>query len=254
MTRYQNLQRFFELIRNFQFDPELTNYKESLLQSTEVNKFTTLGNQFFLIFDISSCKIIKISDNIKDIMGWDNENLTLQFIYNQIVAEDRNIVINASEYALEVCIEHPEIRIFDSTFDVDFRIMKSDGNIVRLLSKTCILMKDKMGFPVLLLSLFTDLSQFKINNFIDVAAEGPDKHLFNYIKNYSIKPDNGIYTEKEIQILKKLADGKCCKIIADEMNIKLCTVNSHCINMLRKSNQNKMNGVLALAINNGYLK
>jgi DNA-binding NarL/FixJ family response regulator len=65
---------------------------------------------------------------------------------------------------------------------------------------------------------------------------------------------NRKFTEKELLILKGLEAGKCCKIIAFEMNIKISTVNTHCRNMLRKFNQTKMNGVLAYAIKNGYLK
>jgi len=186
-------------------------------------------------------------------MGWKPEEATLPFIYRQIVKDDRNMVTEATEFALNVCREHPEIRPLETTFEVDFRMRKPDGSEVRMMRKSCVFKKDKMGFPFLLLSVYTDISSFKSDDSIVIAAEGPDKHLFHYQRKDQIRPKNGKFTEKEILILKGLSEGKCCKIIAEEMDIKLCTVNSYCRNMLRKNNQSKINGVLALAINKGNL-
>lgn len=69
-----------------------------------------------------------------------------------------------------------------------------------------------------------------------------------------MKTNNLKCTEKEILILKGLELGKCCKTIANDMKIKISTVNTHCKRMLRKFNQTKMHGVLALAMKKGYLK
>jgi DNA-binding CsgD family transcriptional regulator len=254
MARYQNVKKIYNLLENFHFDPDLSTYKNTLIQSAELNNYPVLNNQYVELFDISSRRIIFLSDNFTDIFECELENVTLELIFNQVVADDRNIVINASIYALEVFYKHPEINSLETTFEIDFRLQKFDGSIIRMLKRSSIYKRDKMGYPILLLSLYLDISRFKKNELVEVVAEGPHKHFFNFLRKEKNKHKNGNFTEKEIQILKKLADGKCCKIIADEMNIKLCTVNSHCINMLRKSNQNKINGVIAIAINNGYLK
>jgi DNA-binding CsgD family transcriptional regulator len=247
MARYLNLKKIFELLGNFQFDPELSNYKQDLIQTSEIDKYPKINNQFFLLFDIPSAGIIYIDDNVGNMMGFDPDKVTFQFLYNQIITEDRNTVVNASEYALKVFKEHPEIKFSETTFEVDFRIKKNDGTIIRLLSKTCIYKKDKLGFPLMFYSLFTDISRLKKSNIIEVVAEGPDKHLFNYKKKVNSKPKNKTFTVKEMQILQKLSEGKCCKVIAKDLDIKISTVYTHCKNMLGKSDFNKMNGLVAFA-------
>jgi DNA-binding CsgD family transcriptional regulator len=253
MARYQNLDKISELVGNFHFDPQLSSYKDNLIQTAGIDKFLTFNDQFFLVFDISTDKIIYISESMTDMMGWSREEASLQYIYNQIVKEDRNQVLEATEYALGVCMANPGIRAFENTFEVDFRMRKKDGSVVSMMRKSCIYKKDKKGFPVLFLSIYTDISSFKKDDSIVIAVEGPDKYLFNFVKKDSNKHKNGMFTRQEIGILKKLAEGKCCKVIAGEMNLRLSTVNSYCRNMLRKTHKNKINGVLALAVKNGCL-
>lgn len=254
MARYLNLKKINELLEHCKFDPELPRYKNRLIQSSEIKNLPVLNNQFFLVFDISTFEILYLSNNIQEMMGYDPKKTTLPFIYSRILADDRNIVLTATEHVLKVCIEHPEIKARESSFEIDFRIRKSDGSIIRVLRKTCIYQKDKKGNPLLFLSLYTDITRYKQCDVIDVVVEGPDKPLFNFKNNCAVKTQNGKFTNKEIQILKGIAVGKGYKIIADEMNIKITTVSTHCSNMFDKFKLNKMSAILALAINEGYLR
>ena len=60
-------------------------------------------------------------------------------------------------------------------------------------------------------------------------------------------------TKKEILVLQGIQEGKRCKTIAEEMNITIWTVNTHCKNMMGKFDKHRITAVLSMAIKEGNL-
>ena len=62
-----------------------------------------------------------------------------------------------------------------------------------------------------------------------------------------------LLTEREIQVLKLIAEGDAAKIIADKLNIKETTVNTHKRNLRSKLDAPNEKYLVRYAIENGYI-
>jgi len=253
MARFNSFNEIIEIIKTINFDPALPSYKEVLINIDDLSRILTVYNQFFYFLDLSTAQIIFISNNFTKMTGYENDIRNLKQFYSLILPEDRNIVIRATTCILKVWTNNPGIDFSETTFDIDFRLLMANGSYLWLSRNTSIYKKDKTGNPLFLLSVFTDLSRYKNNDIVCITCTGPCKDMFDYSNCYKLLFKNRNCTQREFQMLEGIAKGKNCNTIAEELNISIHTVHTLRRKMLSKFNPSKVNGLRAIAVQNGFI-
>lgn len=253
MARYNSFKEISYIIKTIKFDPALPKYKDELIDTIDLSKTITVHNQFFYLLDLSTAKIIFFSNNFSKITGYENEIKDLKHFYSWILPEDRNIVIRATTCTFRIWSYHPDIDFSETDFDIDFRLRIADGSYIWVSRNTSIYKKDKTGKPLLLFSVFTDVSRFKNDDMVCIACTGPYEGMFDYSNCNKLLFKNRNCTHREFQILEGIAKGKNCKTISEELNISIHTVHTLRRKMLSKFNPSKVNGLRAIAVQNGFV-
>lgn len=152
MGKYISCKKIFKCLNNLKVDPELSNYKGNLICLDDFKKMVVLNNQFFYIYDISEQKIIYVSENFENLLGYNCEELTLPFIYDIIHKDDKDFVIKATLAMLKEGVREINSEPLMNLFCIDYRLKKSDGSYIRMLRQTGMYKKDKLGNLLLALS------------------------------------------------------------------------------------------------------
>jgi DNA-binding CsgD family transcriptional regulator len=183
------------------------------------------------------------SPNIQSIMGYNNKDFKeggLKFSMS-LVHPEHNRIYNKN--ILPVMFKYYSLyalngRVKDLKFTYSFKIKKRDGTYLWMLHHMSALQLTKLGFPIRTLVQLTDVSGIKKDEAIDLTILVKGKnHIYKpiYTKIYSDETKFAL-SERELDILYLLYEGKTTKEIADELNISFHTVNTHRKNMLKKSN------------------
>jgi DNA-binding CsgD family transcriptional regulator len=236
------------------FDPDLNSYKDGLINLDEIANINTLNNDFFYILDLSTQTIIHVSDNFKNLTGYDSDKLTFPFFYKITHRKDRNIVCNATHQILCKYLESKNKNLEDYLFCIDFKIKKKNNTYIRVLKRSRVFKQDNLGNILFTISFFTDITDSKKTDIIEA-------YIFNTKTNNSTilnfkhldKKCNGLFTTKQMQILQRLSIGKHSLEISVELGLSYHTICSHRKNMLEKSNTKNTYDLLIFAKERGYI-
>jgi DNA-binding CsgD family transcriptional regulator len=140
-------------------------------------------------------------------------------------------------------------------FSYDYRILKPDGRIVRILEQNAVLHQDTNGNITHLLGVCNDITPWKKtgSQLASLTSTVDQKfYLFHSENTSAIKPKS-ILSKRELEILKLMADGRSSKLIADQLFISFHTVNTHRQKMIEKTNTRNTGGLIQFAIFNGLI-
>jgi DNA-binding CsgD family transcriptional regulator len=242
------------LFKGINFDPDLKLYKNELIDRDELEIINTSIDEFYYILDLSTHKIISLSDNFEKKLGYDPKKITYKFLMKIIHKNDRDIVIDATQHVLSIIKETKVNNLDCYIFCIDFRIKKSDGTFMRVQKKSSLYKQDNKGNILLALSKFTDISAMD-------KCEKVNAYFFNSKTNKAIiiktnnhkGINNGIFTTQQLIILVMLSEGKTSAQIAKKMNLSYFTVVTHRKNMLAIAGTKNANELLIFAKERGYI-
>ena len=247
-----------EQCSQLEFDVHLTEYKAELLKQIDISNIIVLRNQFFFVTDCQTFNNVFVHPNLREIMGYEpNSFHSLDFVYGCIHPDDHDFVLAFSKktilYSRELfykstLIENP--RSF--TFSVDFRMQRKDGTFARLNRLSSSLILDRKGNLVYSISLFTDISHINHKKYVSCSWTGDPSGGFNIddIKQDYIRSN---FTDREIEVMRLLADGMEGKDIAATLKISVHTVISHRRTILRKAHANNTAELVKYAIEYGII-
>jgi DNA-binding CsgD family transcriptional regulator len=245
-------------IGKLEFDEHLPEYKSDLLAQIEFDNIIILKNQFFFITDCQYFNNAFVHPNIKPVLGYEPGFFnSLGNVYNCIHPDDHDFVLAFSKktilYSRELFYKPTLVinpRSF--TFSIDFRMRKSDGSYARLNRLSSSLILDRKGNLVYSISVFTDISHINHKQYVSCSWAGDDSNGFNID---DIKKDYVTlkFTDREVQIIRLLAEGIEGKEIAIKLNISEHTVISHRKTILRKAMVNNSAELVKYAIEFGII-
>lgn len=85
---------------------------------------------------------------------------------------------------------------------------------------------------------------------VTLTLLGSDENSDKIATNFAILDE---LTEREVEILKLIAEGKTNKEIGDQLNISHRTVDTHRTNLMKKLEVNNVAGLIRLAFKNGLI-
>jgi DNA-binding CsgD family transcriptional regulator len=225
--------------QQIEFDLNLKDYKDTLIDWKKLDKLIVMRNQFFYVNDFTNATNIYVHPNVEIITGYPPEEfLDFGRIYDFIHPVDREFVYEFSKRTIFFARNYREELISDpqqSLFSIDFRICHKSGHYVKVNRQATCLKTDKKGNMVFALLLFTDVSHLRKDDTYNIFWLGDTRNLFyfkdlikKYGKDYKI-------SDREKDVLKLLAKGYSSRIIAKKLFISIHTVISHRKNLLHKT-------------------
>ncbi|MDA3929895.1 MAG: LuxR C-terminal-related transcriptional regulator [Prolixibacteraceae bacterium] len=225
----------FRIIRSKKYDPVIESYFSILRDELKQCPIKTLPNQYVYFYDFYHNQYLWMDENIFKILGYNKEELTHDlFIYDIIHPADRLLIYNATAKSIYYAHKYKdEVIPYSCVFSMDFRILKKNGEFIRILRNTGPAVIDRMNNMVFSFALNTDITNIKKSNVIRFDYNGEKRGVDYILKDSTINQD--IFTKQEKNLLNFLAEGKTSQEIADNFFISKNTVDTHRRNMLRKS-------------------
>lgn len=248
---YKDLVAVIKGMKSFKPNPQ-SNWSERLEQPN-ISDLICLKDQFFWIVRLPDFLLESVSKNIYQILGFASAHITLKFILSLIHKEDSPAVLLALKKMHEVIGEYyTYMAPLNTVFSMDFRMRKEDGAFIRLLNQSCLIARSPDNSWFKILSLNTDISQFKTSRKIqfecftdeDIPVCFPDEELRKF---------SSIFTARECQIIHLLAKGKSSLEIGENLHISRHTVDTHRRNMLAKSHLCNTAELIAFSNEKGLL-
>jgi DNA-binding CsgD family transcriptional regulator len=255
---YSDIESFRDVAKNLPYDKDLQKYKIELFNDLNSNTMVVLNNQFFYITDLQSFKNVFIHKNLNHVLGYDPDHFeSMENIYNTIHPEDHNFVLGFSKktvcYSREPNVKSQLIQDpLKIVFSIDFRMRKSDGTYIRVNRLSSCVNLDNQGNMVYAIAIYTNIDHLKKTNNISYSWAGDDLGLFSVedlIKEYPAS----LFSKREMEVLKYLAEGLEGNAIAKKMNLSGHTVISHRKKMLRKARVKNTTELVHFAVSKGLI-
>lgn len=147
----------------------------------------------------------------------------------------------------------------DLIFSFNYRVLNAKGEYITVLQRSSYIASGIPGKPLGNLGVAFDITHYKADPSVVHTIEEVKQHngrLFNellYKKTYPVEEET-LMTNRELEILKWIAEGFSSKQIARSLGISLNTVNNHRKNMLRRTGCKTATELLNIAIRQGYLQ
>jgi len=209
-------------------------------------------NQFIYIHHIKTGKFYH--KGFQECLGHKFEELTADFFVRNIHVEDRVTYFNVSKALLSfVTANAPDLIPFESNFHINYRIKNSEDVYVPILRQSSVMILNEIHEIEAYLSLCTDMTNILDSVRIRWHMFGPKSENFpQFLYQYANKK-TGIFSERELEILQLLIEGKSSTEIAEKLFISLNTVNTHRKSLMKKADVKKTIDLISFAQQKGYI-
>ncbi len=203
-----------------------------------INEFSKSENTVRLLFDHVNFKVLHVSDNVQHVLGYpvkDFMESTMLFPPKLFTSEHCNFLYVWLQWAFSCHYKHGNC---DKSRQImcGIKVKHREGHIMRLLFRQFCLEKTAEGLPIISAISLNDISHLMNVDFYWGRIESGDE---NNTIHYLISTDKkdvpyDIFTEREKDILRYLAQNIESKEIAKQLFISHHTVDNHRRNMLNK--------------------
>lgn len=213
-----------------------------------------IGNFYYWFFDITSFKFIFLSPEIKKVLGYDSENVDLEFFMSKIHPDDQATFLNHENTVLDFFSKLPVDKILKYKVSYDYRMINSDNKPIRILHQVVVIQHD--GNRVLMtLGVHTDISHLKTSNVSKLSFIGMEGELsyHDVLISKKYKSSNDILTKREKDVVKLICRGYSSQHISKILFISKHTVDTHRKKILLKTNTKNISELIAKIINDGIV-
>ncbi|WP_105102421.1 LuxR C-terminal-related transcriptional regulator [Microbulbifer pacificus] len=216
------------------------------VQRKEIDEFiaTTFstGAAYYYVLDFFNIQQpMLVSKSVEQILGLDPSRTTIQSIIERGHPEDLSFASRAEETALKILnnqIGREQVKNYKISYCG--RLRTRDGSYRMFNHQALILATDDDNRVSKVLSIHTDISHITTRNNYKLSL----LHLFGgesylnidvFDKDMQIIGAPSLFTEREMQIVRLLSDGKTSIEISEMLKISQHTVKNHRKNILKKS-------------------
>jgi len=214
-----------------------------------------VGDYYYFIFNVRNAEFGFISPEIKSILGYDPETLTADAFLSNIHPEDQPYFLNFENSLHHFFRQLPVEKIEKYKVRYDFRIKNSKDHYVRILHQLVIIQHDASGNITQSLGIHTDISYLKpegrpVLSFIGLDGEPS----FTDVQPRNIfAPTKELFSKREKEVLKLLAEGKTSTNIALQLCASRHTIDTHRKNMLRKTGTHTSVDLIMKSVKEGWI-
>jgi len=212
-----------------------------------------VGDYFYFVVNVRKSLFEMVSPEMSKVLGYPLEEITLDFYVNQMHPDDLPFFLNFEVAVGDFFINFSGEQLFKYKVQYDFRVKKANGHYIRILHQYIIVQHDPENVKTF--AIDTDITNLKTDltpqlSFIGLEGE---PSYFNVDVNNIFTPTKHIFTKREREILRALANGMNSAEISDSLNISRFTVDVHRKNMLKKTEAKSTYEIIQKAYNNGWV-
>jgi len=222
-------------MENLRTDPPQRNIGLQRRLEKLLGQFPRFPGHFLYIYNFSEGRIV-YARGFEEVLGYHDDEVDLELVMDALHPADASIVAGLDFRATEAMtkVRNPE-NFMELSLSVDYRMRRANGEYIKILRQTAVFEVDKnTGRVHSTFNLCKDISTIKpagsigwqITGFDQVQFGAPE-HATNHVH---YRP-----TPREMDIVRKLAEGKISRVIAEELEISLHTVNTHRRNLLERT-------------------
>ncbi len=200
-----------------------------------LGQFPRFPGYFLYIYNYSEGRMA-YTQGIQEVLGYPDHEMDLELLFQTVHPDDAPIMAQLNQCALDAMnkIRNPA-NLHDLCLSVDYRIRKADGQYIKVYDQTSVFEVDEATGKVhSTFSLCKDISAIKSANTIGWQAHGFEFLDFvppvDSVNRVQYQP-----TSRELDVLKKIAQGQGSKAIAEDLCISPMTVATHRRNLLRRT-------------------
>lgn len=216
------------------------------------------GPYCFFVIDFHGMRILSTSPNFKKFLPLEGE-VTLDSIISIIHPEDMHFVAKAEEAAIDYLynkLGRDKVMKYKASYC--FRIKNAEGDYRMVSHQAIVLSTDEKGNFGNALNIITDISHITATNnytfsMIGLAGEPSFLNLETGFQPTPLQPLNSTFSNREIEIVKLIAEGLQSKQIAEKLNISVHTVHTHRKNILEKSGVKSTGHLISRCMQEGIL-
>ncbi|APU67780.1 response regulator transcription factor [Christiangramia flava] len=217
-------------------------------QFRRVASIFTPGRSFYYIVNFHDLQLDELSKSVTKFVQKDYEKIRMEDLLATIIPEDLKGVANKEGVIKDFYnrfLSKEEILSYKVVYS--YRSTGLDGEIKNMLHQATILSTDENGIIRHAFSMHTDVSHLNLSPNDDISFI----HMDGGISYCNIKTDTGsfdpkntefednnlnqLFSDREKEIIKMLAEGHNAKDIAEALNLSPHTVRTHRRNMLSKT-------------------
>ncbi|TAG54038.1 MAG: hypothetical protein EAZ27_09765 [Cytophagales bacterium] len=210
---------------------------------------------YYFILNLKNLETEFISKEIEAVLGYKASDMNLTSLLGKIHPEDHPWFLNIENKVVEFLSQLSIEQIPNYKIRYDYRIKKSDGTYIRILQQVVTLQYSETGGVLKSLGVHTDISHLKIEGkpvLSFIGLNGEPSYIDVDIKKV-FDTSSGFLSDRELQILSLLIDGKETKEIATTLFISPATVSTHRKNLLAKTKARNTAEMIVMAITKGWV-
>lgn len=216
------------------------------------------GPCYFYIIDFFDMKIKYMSPDITAIHGLQSESTTFQDILDLIHPDDMEYISKAETKAFELARKIGPEKFRKYKISYCFRLKNAEGRYELFNHQAINLTADENGAMAKALNIHTNISHLACTNNFKLSAIGmfgAPSYLNIDVEDQIKLPDSSapLFSKREIQIIRLMADGCTSQDIADKLFIAHDTVKNHRKKILSKSGSKNIGQLIARCITGGLL-
>lgn len=212
------------------------------------------GDYYYLLFNVYHGEIEHTSAEIKNVLGYTAEEMTMPLFMKNIHPEDKPYFLCFENKVVEFVNLTPKDKIKNYKIQYDLKLKAKNNKYIRLLIQYLMLDYDQHNY-YRSFHIHTNITHIKPEGtprFSIIGLDGEPSY-YNIQDTAAFTKSYDLFTNREREILKCIIEGKNSKDIADELYISLHTVNAHRKNILKKAQSKTPIDLVSKAINEGWI-
>lgn len=225
----------------------------------QIASLFSAGSYYYYIFNFSTMQMEYVDKRTFDVLGIEPTDFKLDTILNIMHPEDLGCMHEKESTAVEFLFNKiPKEDIPHYKVVYLMRLLHTDGSYKTILHQSKTLTVSGDGKIQQVIGIHTDVSYLNLpfdHKVSFVSTERPS--YFSLHAGADIqRVENSckeLFSEREKEILRMIAQGKDFKDIASELHLSPHTINTHKKNMLKKSHCNNTTELVATCIREGVV-
>lgn len=216
------------------------------------------GPFYYYVVDFFNMQIKYMCPTIKDVLGLNPETVTFDEILSRMHPDDMDFVVRAEETILKYIYENiGGHNILKYKMSYCFRFKTADDTYQLFQHQAIVLSVDENGSFGKSLNIHTNINHITEYNSHKVTLMGIMGD--NSFVQLDLKPTSpptsslSVFSKREKQIIRLIADGYKNKEIAEKLFISLHTVKNHRKSILEKAAVNSSSELIAKCITEGLI-
>lgn len=212
-----------------------------------------LKGYYYYVYDYRSNQVSEMG-GFEDVLGYSGEQLNTELLATLVHPKDAAAVVNIGMQCVELIhAADPPYAPYEALFTLDFRVRKANGKFIRILNQTTTYQVDEStGLVVSTISFCRDISSIKRSERVGWQWNGRGDEVFNpkliHFEDLEYQP-----SDREMDVIRLLAEGLSSLQIGKELNISVHTVNNHRSNILSRCGLSTTVHLVRLAVDRRWV-